>query len=244
MKFHNKLDVQSFLVEIGRPLQEAIEANEGYVPTSEELSSFISGRTSLVKNIKNRRQSANSKANWRENRYKIMRGIKSFHKSTDGKRFHRKLGRFLATRITKDKRGSITDESIYDKHEALNGISSLKQHLVVELGYFHSLYEQVEIEELIMDNALPVLTEIENKVLTGNELTADEITFISDMIDQNTLLDEIAKITGESFDNLKKWCEDITIDLQNKGITYDSPEFVSELLKTLLLSSHETKNSI
>lgn len=242
MKFHSTLDAQAFMVEIGK-LQEAMEVNASYTPTNEELQSFIGGRTGLVRKIKNHRQSSKQRANWRENRFKIMRGIKSFHKSTDGKRFHRKLGRFLATRLTKDKKRT-TDESIYDKHEALNGISSLKQHLIVELGYFHSLYEQVEVEELVMDNSLPVLTEIENKIITGEDLNDDEITFIMDMLDRNTLLDELSKITGESFDNLKQWCEDITIDLEKSGITNESPEYYVELLKGLLHSSCETKDGI
>lgn len=243
MKFHSKIDAQTFLIELGK-VAEALAVNEEYVPTSEELSSFISSRTSLVKNIKNRRQSSKQKANWRENRFKIMRGIKSFHKSTDGKRFHRKLGRFLATRITKDKRGSNTSESFYEKHEALNGLVSLKQHLVVELGYYHNLYEQVELEEMITDNALPVLTEIENKILTGDDLNQDEISFIMDMIDENTLLDEISKLTGESFDNIKKWCEDSKIELEQRGISNESPEYFTELLKYLFHSSRETKNGV
>lgn len=240
MKFHNKLDAQRFLAEIGK-LNEALSVSDTYQATDEELKSFISLRSPLVRKIKNHRQSSVQKANWRTNRFKIMRGIKSFHKSVAGKRFHRKLGRLLATRITRDK---TSDSSVYDKHEALEGINSLKQHLIVELGYFHILYEQIEIEELLLDHAIPILSDIEKKILGDEDLTDDEQAFIMDMIERDVLLDEISKTTGESFENLKKWCEDITTELESNGITQDSPEYVTELLKVLIHSSNETKNGI
>jgi hypothetical protein len=238
MKFHSLLDAQSFLLEIGK-LDEVHLVDSNWKPTDEELKSFISQRSPLVRTIKNHRQSSKQKANWRENRYKIMRGIKSFHKSVDGKRFHRKLGRLLATRVTKDKNS--TGSSVQDKYESLQAIVALKQHMLVELGYFRKLYEQVEMEEMIVDSSLPMLTELEKKVLNDTDLDQDEITFLADMVDKKTLLDEIAKCTGETFDNINKWCDDKTTELTANGINQDSPEFYTELFKTLILSANETK---
>jgi hypothetical protein len=240
MKFHNQIDAQSFLIEIGK-MSEALSISNDWEPTDEELKSFISQRSPLVRKIKNHRQSSKQKANWRENRYKIMRGIKSFHKSVDGKRFHRKLGRLLATRITKDK--NTNEDTIQEKYEALNALSSLKQHMLVELNYFHKLYEQVEMEEMVLDSSLHMLSELEKKVLSGDDLDQDEIAFIADMVDKNTLLDEIAKSTGETFDNIKKWCDTVTTELTANGINQDGPEFYTELFKTLILSANETKST-
>jgi hypothetical protein len=243
MKFKDKLDAQSFLLEVGNTTK-ASSVTEAYEPTEEEMKSFISQRGSLSKHIKNRRKSAKQKASWRKNRHKIMRGIKSFHKSTDGKRFHRKLGRFLATRITRDKRPSHKSESFSDIFESLNALTSLKQHLIVELGYYHRVYERIEVEEMILENALQMLSEIENKVVNGYNLTEDELAMLFDMVNQDTLLDELSKLTGEAFENLKKWCEDITNDLENSGISQDSEKFIEELIKNLILSARETKHDV
>ena len=65
-----------------------------------EEGEFIKKRRGLVSRLKDMQKSGKTKAQWRTGRWKIMRGIKRFHRSTEGKRFHRQLGRFLATRDT------------------------------------------------------------------------------------------------------------------------------------------------
>lgn len=238
MKFHNVLDAQKFLIEIGK-LNEAMTVDSVYEPTNEEISAFISIRSPLVSKIKDHRQASASKANWRQNRYKIMRGIKSFHSSVEGKRFHRKLGRFLATRITREK---ATNESVFEMHEALVGLNSLRQHLIVELGYFHNLYEQIEVEELVVDYAVPMLSSIETKVLKGEELDSDEWSFLMDMVSKNHLVSALSELTGESFENLNNMYDTIISDLEKNGIKKENPEYYDYLVKSLIKSCHETKN--
>ena len=152
MKFSSITDVQSFLLEIGM-LEECYKVNStNYEPTSEQLDTFIRNRSPVIQSIKNNKKSSSQKYNWLKNRSKIMRGISRFHRSADGKKFHRKLGLFLATRISE----SVSD-SFYDKNDYLISLNSLKQHLLIELSYFKPLLESVETEIMILDYALPII---------------------------------------------------------------------------------------
>ena len=198
MKFQTTLDAQTFLLEILK-FDKITEVNETYVPTSEEMDLFIKHREPLVKRIKNYAKSSAQKANWRQNRTNMMKGIKSFHRSVDGKRFHRRLGRFLSTRITKDRETNEGYQTLLAKQEYLKGINSAKQHLFVELEYFHQLEAQVEIEEMILEYAIPFFRSIEEKIITNEELTDDELVFLMDLTEEKTLIQSIAEKLGKEF---------------------------------------------
>ena len=194
MKFNTTLEAQSFMTDV-KAFDKLTSASESYVPTTEELKSFIKKRTPLVKKIKDHRKSVTQKSNWRKNRHKMMVGIKAFHRSVDGKRFHRRLGKFIATRITR-KKTNVTENlfsTLMAKQNSLKGLTSAKQHLFVELEYYHTLDEQVEIEELIIDYALPLFRDIEVKIVSGEELNDNDMNFLFDITDHSAIISALAE---------------------------------------------------
>lgn len=181
MKFLSDVDAQMFLVEIGE-IKDIASVNKNFCPTETMIESFISKRTGLVDKLKDHRRSQDAKAQWRTNKHTMMKGIKTFHKSTEGKRFHRNLGTFLATRFT----GRGGDRKVSEMCEFLKAVSSAKTHLLIELTYYHSLDEQVELESLVFDFAQPYFKNIEDKVIAGEELSEDEQEFLKDMCQYET----------------------------------------------------------
>ena len=120
----------------------------------------------------------------------MMTGIKAFHRSVEGKRFHRRLGNFIATRITRTKTNKSEDlfTTLMSKQSHLKGLNSAKQHLFVELEYYHSLDEQVEIEEIITEYALPLFRDIEGKIVCDDDLNEDDMNFLFDITDHTVII--------------------------------------------------------
>ena len=167
MKFISTLDAQRFCTEINR-VDLVDSVSEYFVPDESMLKEFIKKRRELVKSLKSFRRSQATKASWRQNRHQFMGGIRKFHKSTQGKRFHRELGRFLATRFTGDKSQDrkIAREgmSVYEAGAALKALSSMKTYAFISLEYYHPLEEEVVHWEFL-EALVPVLTSVETKIL-------------------------------------------------------------------------------
>jgi len=169
MKFRTKEDAELFCIEIG--LFDLVgRVNESYEPTSEQYEAYLKRRHEIVPSLKSFRRSSAQSSNWRHNRYKIMRGIKNFARSTEGKRFHRVLGNFIANRIFRPHES-------YDKFELLKAISSLKTHLFIEGDYYMPLNEYVDYE-LVVEEFIPELCRMEEELVLGKELTDEELDLL------------------------------------------------------------------
>lgn len=237
MKFHSKDDAVLFLIEINA-LDRISSVTENYKPVDEELGQFLKKRNEYITTLKNHRKGQAQKANWRANRTEMMKGIKAFHRSVEGKRFHRKLGRFMATQIFSPKRPNTrTYESIVENRETLLGLNSLKQHMFVEAEYFHQIQEQMELEDIITGHAIPVFTSIENKIISGETIDEDETAFLFDFVGENHIKDELATISGKTFDEISALWTQVENELASKGFAKSSESFYTyfvEELKQLL----------
>jgi len=204
-KFREDEDAQAFLAELGI-FENIVNITKEYEPTLEQVEEFIKSRSGYT-GSKDKDKSNAQKKNWRKNKGKIKRGIKSFHKSVEGKKFHRNMGRFLATRITRDKlsdRKDGKDESfsILENLEYIKALNSAKQQLYIELDYFHTLTEQAQLESLVMDYAVPFFRSIEDKMVFNEDLTVDEFDFLLEIVDESKLLSELTNRINVPIDKL------------------------------------------
>jgi len=144
-----------FRSEIDEKLAQ-LEFAESGLSSMEE---FLKKRRELEIELTDWERSQAQKQNWREYRWKYMRGIKKFHSSTQGKKFHRQLGRFLATRDFSDlsylKRASTT-ERVIECVDLFVPLLSALTHALIEKRYYESnLSEEVDynvfLEELIRE---------------------------------------------------------------------------------------------
>lgn len=155
------------LSELGLPLTSDLEI------TNEEFQKIRDKRPDW-------RKSKDQKAAWRRNRRSIMRGIKKFHKSTAGKKFHRQLARYAATRLS---RKSSLHEVDLTSDDFLTAVSSMRTHMYIDLGYYKPLVEELEYLELL-EYVIPILNEVELKFISRkySELTAEELDVLLNLI--------------------------------------------------------------
>ena len=128
-----------------------------------------------------------SKKNWREKRWKYLKGIRKFHRSTKGKEFHRNLGRFLSTREFEgdlknyqtardsDRKEECVDfRSVDENKELLIGLTSLVTHALIELRYYSGgINEGVEYL-LLLNDILVKFKEDYEKIIMGR---VEEVDF-------------------------------------------------------------------
>lgn len=157
MKFKDLNDKLLFLTEINR-VDLISDINEKWSPDKELTEIFLKKRKDNLNKHKDFRRSQSAKMGWRHNRYNIMKGIKIFHKSTEGKRFHRNLARFL---VLKDRYKGMFDSTQYN--EALVNLSSYETHILLELEYYHTLSETLDYYEFV-DYSIPIINTIKSKI--------------------------------------------------------------------------------
>jgi len=143
-------------------------------------------------------RSRRQRENWWRNRWKYMKGIRRFHRSTAGKAFHRSLGRFLATRefegslssyqklrdkesetervresVVSDRFGRIRMDKVNEYLEFLIGATSAVTHALVEKRYFPvRVDEEVEYNQFLLYLLDRYMDSVE-KILEGREQEVD-----------------------------------------------------------------------
>ena len=232
MKFASEVDAQLFLIEVGEN-PALCESLKTFTPTNEQLDSFISKRTRMESIIKDHRKSQVAKGAWRKNRYSMMKGIKAFHRSTEGKRFHRNLGNFLATRLTLSDSGRTATQKTNEDFEFLKSLNSAKTHLYIELEYYHQIYEQVELEEFALDYAYTLFRSIESKVVKGQKLNENEELFLLDITESAALISSFAKKAGKDVTEVENMWNSIKASLIKDGKSEKDADFYKLLVGSL-----------
>ena len=198
MKLRTPDDRLHFLVDVNRlDLLETLSTEEE-IP-KEIFEIFIKRRRGLMKNLVNFRRKQITKREWRTGRWKFLRGLHKFHSSIRGKRMHRALGRFLATRILRPhlkplhKRYESLDSVQF---EALKALSSYRTHMYIEGDYWQPLEEEADLYSLL-EYAIPLLNEIEIKLYKNpdEELNEDELELLLRLVDDRELCKSMAELT-------------------------------------------------
>jgi hypothetical protein len=135
MKFHSKADLVLFKDEIGKSIDEDLQ------PRDHTL--FVKRRSAMLPIFKSFRKSQDSKKIWSRSPIKMMKAVKDWHRSMSGRRIHKKLDRFLITKIWNFKVGDMLGYK--DRKVVQEMLDLLKQ----EQRYYRPINEEVELEILI-----------------------------------------------------------------------------------------------
>jgi len=131
----------------------------------------IRKKLQIVRKAIDRKKSRTMKDQWRRNKHKYLKGIRKWHKSTQGKRFHRALGRFNALREDIEKQGDVIQIGFDEITEALFALSSIETHLYLELQYYENdieaLSEFLEIVENFFEEEAKLKQILLNSYITG-----------------------------------------------------------------------------
>ena len=233
MKFNSINDAKMFLLEVGESLSKYTDSElENFQPAQEMVEGLFISRRGVESGIRNYKKSSDMKAMWRKNRHKFMSGIKAFHSSTKGKQFHRKLGRFLATRMFDDKT-LLSNVSFYERCEDLKSLNSAKTHLFIECEFYHPLVEQIELETIVTDYSIRLFNDIESKILYNQELNEDETDFLLDIVETSALIKSFAEKTGKSEAEIETMWQDIKSGLIKSGKKESDESFYALLVTAL-----------
>ena len=206
MNFHSLNDKRFFLLDINRP-DLLDEVNEAWSPSSDLMELFIKGRQQLIPKLKDFRRSQSTKAAWRHHRPGFLKGIRSFHKSTAGKRFHRTLGRWLSTRIPKGDLvdGSILSlrgESLDQRVDLLRAVNSVKNYAFAELGFYQGIFEELDYWEFL-EEIFPLIESVEKKLFLGeDDLIEEEVDVLICLVEDDEVVAAVVETTGKSKDEV------------------------------------------
>lgn len=157
---------------------------------------FIHKRHSLIGSLKDFRKGEKSKSGWRHNRWRHLIGIKRFHRSTAGKKFHRKLGNFLAGRTFTTKSTSQT-ESYLEVHDLKISLSSLLTHALIEREYFMEVSEAANYELF--------LEELEQEVgrILNEGYKDEDFDFLIRLTETAEMVKSLADKSGKSVEDVE-----------------------------------------
>jgi len=239
MKLQNQEDRLAFLADAGR-----LDLLEGDEEISDEIFElFIKRRRPLVRSLVNFRQKQVQRQQWRANRWKFLRGIRKWHSSVKSKRFHRAMGRYLATRIFRPKLSTFAgylkdrDKNRFEsldplQDEALKSISSMRTHLYIDLGYYQTLEEEANLFQLL-EYAIPLLNTIEIKLFENSEsiLDPDEEELLLRLVDENELCKSFSEVLSIEPHRVTEVYKAIQSKLIRGKYSKDSTYFCTEVMK-------------
>jgi hypothetical protein len=159
MKFKSVVDEQVF--------------REEWLRSGLSLDEFLVKRGELELGLVDWERSQRQKQNWRKYRWRYLKGIRDFHSSTAGKRFHRNLGRFLATRDTetllrayqkeKEKERELRALNLRKVRESLEfliAVLSAGVHALIEERYYKVSVDEAVDYKLFLEELLRKVKEV------------------------------------------------------------------------------------
>jgi len=207
----------------------------------------IRKKLQIVRKAINRKKSRNMKDQWRRNKHKFIKGIKKWNKSTQGKRFHRALGRFNALREDIEKQGDVIQIGFDEITEALFALSSIESHLYLELQYYENdieaLSEFLEIVENFFEEEAQLKQILLNSFITGIipkdyllelmdifSFFIDPIIYYYELRTKNGLSNDINKLDGKEKEMFLKHLD----ILKNSFLNDDLIEILNNINNELL----------
>lgn len=253
MKFKEDIQKNLLLLEIG----EFSSISESPTITEEQEKIFIQKRTPELNHLIDFKKSQKAKSAWRRHRYDYMTGIKKFHNSTKGKKFHRQLGTFLSTHNFTDSildQGLISDlnkadenldsfcqnkidwgyVNVADTAATLKALSSLKTHILIEAEFFKPIFEEYSFR-CLLDDSTDVLRSLETVLLSGNEkkIPIEDIEFLFRITD-NAHLPFVAEKMNLDISHVNEKYNAAMQSLEAKGYNQDMDGFFILTYKKML----------
>lgn len=226
IKFHSGTYKKMYCEEYGVYKKKEPELTE---------ADFIRKRKGVVSRVKDFRKGQTQKGNWRKGRWKIMKGIKQYHRSTAGKRFHKKLGRFVALR-------NLRNLSYGERHELLQPMFSAIQHSFLELNYYHPVDETIEVE-LFVEYLYDEFFELQRKFKKYDTNFGKFEELLLRITEESELVKGLAKVFSKTEDSVRTiWDKSKVSALKNYKKDEDAEGFMTHVFgmtKNLLIEKAE-----
>lgn len=191
MKFLDKHELNLFFIESGN-FQKLNSEEVDFEPDSEMLEGIFIKRQDRKASLPSFRKSQDTEGQWRGMRYKMLSGIRRFHRSTEGKRQHRAMARFLANR---EIRPSIKDQSILSMQERSLLITEL-DNFVQDISdfhekYFHPIDDYFDLFT-IRQSIVNMCEGIISNLISPLSLNDDQNDFIEFLVEEDNIISAIS----------------------------------------------------
>lgn len=228
MKFLDTHELNLFFVESGRISKINKEDFTTYEPEVELLEGIFIKRQERKKSLGDFRKSQDTEGQWRGMKYKMLRGIRRFHRSTEGKRQHRAMARFLATR---EFRPTLKDGSILSMKERSELITDMDNYILslneFQNNYFHPIddhFDLVVIKTLLSD----ICESIVSCLISTQELTANQAEIIESLVEAGNIVNYLSDSLNKSTDEVAVIWEKEKAELLLEMSEFE-PSFYSKL---------------
>lgn len=218
IKFKTPIDKYCFLSDINRIDLIDSEIDKSLVEV------FFDKRKPLISGLKDMRKSRLQKAEWIKHRWKILKGIKKFHRSIEGKKLHRNISSMLTSGFFRPLKK--TFEDLVSNRSLLKSISSVKTHLYIESEYYRSINEEIEFSEFF-EYAVSCLGDIEQSLFNNKEITKDQYEFLLRIVDKKQFHKNISARCGIDIEEINN-----NIEEQKTGINLEDTHSFCLLYET------------
>jgi hypothetical protein len=230
MKFLNEFELKMFLIESGNTAMLADVSMETFQPTVEMLEKVFIQRQERKKGLLDFRKSKDTESQWRANRYKMLRGIRRFHNSTEGKRQHRQLARFLATRDTRPEAGGIL--AVAERSSLITEIDNYVQGMKDFFeGYYHPIddhFEFITIRKIMSE----VCTGVIGGLLSRDEMSEFYSDFMCDLVEASNIIKYLSDESGKAEQEISELWDESKKELE-KTTSINDPKFYPVLTSIL-----------
>jgi hypothetical protein len=236
MKFLDTHELNLFFIESGNASKINTEDPSVYETPVEMLEAVFIKRQDRKGGLLDFRKSKDTEGQWRGMRYKMLKGIRRFHKSTEGKRQHRAMARFLTN---KEFRPDVKSQTTLSLQERSNLITDL-DNFVLGLEEFHSKYfhpiddyfDMFAVRGIVHDMCENVISSL----ISPSELTDDQCDFIDSLVEPTNVISYLSESTNRT-------CDEVTViwNQEKDNLVVDLPEFSPNFYLEL---SHKVRDII
>lgn len=199
MKFLDAHELNLFFVESGKVSKINTEDFTSYEPDVDLLEGIFIKRQERKKSMApDHRKGADTEGQWRGMRYKMLKGIRRFHKSTEGKRQHRAMARFL---VNKDFRPNLKTSSILSMQEKSHLVTDLDNYVLAitefQKGYFHPIddhFDLVAIKNILTDMCEALIS----CLISPHNISEEQAEFIDCLVEPGNIIEVLAESLGKT----------------------------------------------
>jgi hypothetical protein len=222
LKFLDGYEFKLCLIESGL-VKDIHEDMETYNLPEQILEGLFIKRQKHVNGLRDHRKASDTESQWRGMKYKMVSAIRRFHKSTEGRRLHRKMSRFLATR---EPLASMRLSDIKERNDLISEIDNLVGGL--NEFYYNYYHHSDDLNDLftLREDVLDKSTDIINKLIFNNPLDESDVDFFKTLTNTESIIDHLKEFYPES--NIQEEWDRAKINVL-RFMSKDNPAFTSSI---------------
>lgn len=228
MRYLDAHELNLFFVEAGDVSKINTEDYSSYEADVDLLEGIFIKRQDRKSSLPGHRKSSDTEGQWRGMRYKMLKGIRRFHKSTEGKRQHRAMARFLVNREFRPDVRNSTMLSMQERSLLITDLDNYVQALEdFSSDYFHPIDDYFDLGP-IKECVISMCEGIISCLISPDALNSDQADFIVSIVEPGSIIEVIAE-------ELEKTSSEVSViwnKEKDKLVTDSSefsPDFYSEL---------------